>query len=76
MSAEILWQPSKDQVHSTQLFAFMQRMAKRYGIEPTWPALHAWSCAQRDRFWAEMLETAAIALGHLASVAAPPRDSP
>jgi len=56
-----LWKPSDARVRSSQMNAFMQRMAEKHGFEPSWPALHAWSVSHGDRFWRAMFELAGIA---------------
>ena len=58
--AELLWQPSREQIQRTQMHAFMSRMSGKYGISPDWPALHRWSVEHRDQFWQEMLDVARI----------------
>ena len=59
-TGDILWQPSSEQVESTQMFAFMRAMAGKYGLEPEWSVLHQWSCRHRDCFWREMMALAGI----------------
>ena len=60
MQAERLWTPSRERAEGSQMFEFLTRMANRYGIDRTWPAVHAWSVSHKDRFWGEMLEFAGI----------------
>lgn len=58
--ADLLWTPSDSRVQQSQLYAFMQQMARRYAFEPNWPAMHKWSVTNRDRFWHEFMEYAGI----------------
>ncbi len=55
-----LWQPSRERIERSQMFAFTKLMAERYGIEPTWDALWAWSVDKRESFWSEFLEFASV----------------
>ena len=58
--AELLWQPTEDQVHSTRMYEFMRAASEKHGFEPTWPAMHRWSVEHRDQFWGEMWTLAGI----------------
>ncbi len=42
------------------MFAFMSRIANKFGIAPNYSALHAWSIGHRENFWAELLAFAEI----------------
>jgi len=44
-----LWSPSPDQVEGAHLTRFMREV----GIGD-WPALHEWSCREREAFWARV----------------------
>ncbi len=52
---EMLWQPSDERIERSQMHAFMQLVAGKYGVTPDWLSLHRWSVARRDQFWGEML---------------------
>ncbi len=56
----LLWQPTDEQINRTQMYAFIKKVARAYGFEPTWPALHGWSIRDRGRFWRDMLDFAKI----------------
>ncbi|MCH9058888.1 MAG: AMP-binding protein, partial [Planctomycetes bacterium] len=58
--AELLWQPTDEQVHSTRMHQFMQTASEKHGFEPTWAELHRWSIEHRDQFWGEMWTLAGI----------------
>jgi len=58
--AELLWEPSPQQVRASQMYAFMQQAAATHGFSPDWPSLHRWSVDHPDRFWQAMLEFADI----------------
>ncbi|MFQ5461043.1 MAG: acetoacetate--CoA ligase [Phycisphaerae bacterium] len=58
-----LWRPSEDRVGASQMYAFMVRMAEKYGLDASWTALHEWSVSRRDCFWEEMLKIAQIQTG-------------
>ncbi len=57
---EKLWEPSRQRAERSQMFAFMQRVAERYGVAAEWEALRAWSIEQRGAFWQELLAFAQI----------------
>ena len=57
---EALWQPSRERVERSQMYAFMRAMGERYGFEPKWSALHRWSVEHREQFWGEMFHLAGI----------------
>ncbi|HVP10551.1 MAG TPA: acetoacetate--CoA ligase [Phycisphaerae bacterium] len=59
-SAKLLWKPTDEQIQRTQMFAFMNRMAGKYGFPPDYPSLHKWSVQHRDQFWQEMWNFAGI----------------
>jgi len=59
-SAELLWQPTDEQAHRSQMYAFMDRMAAKYGFAADYPSLHRWSITRRDQFWKEMFAFAGI----------------
>ena len=58
--AQPLWQPNRERVHATQMYAFMTNAAKKYGVASDWHSLHRWSVEHRDSFWQEMLRFADI----------------
>ena len=59
-SAKLLWKPTDDQIKRTQMYAFMHKMADKYGFQADYPSLHKWSVQHRDRFWQEMWDFAGI----------------
>ena len=47
-----LWTPSPQRAVESNLTAFTQFVAERYGVAAnSYAELHAWSCADRERFW-------------------------
>ena len=47
-----LWTPSPQRVAGSNLTAFTQFVAERYGVKAaTYAELHAWSCTNREQFW-------------------------
>lgn len=59
-SAELLWQPTDERAHRSQMYAFTARMAAKYGFAPDYPSLHRWSITRRGQFWKEMFDLAGI----------------
>ena len=59
-SAELLWQPTDERAHRSQMYAFTARMAAKYGFAADYPSLHRWSITRRDQFWKEMFDLAGI----------------
>jgi acetoacetyl-CoA synthetase len=55
-----LWQPTPERVARTQLYEFMQLMARRQGIAAEWEALRRWSIEHAGDFWAELLNYAGV----------------
>jgi acetoacetyl-CoA synthetase len=52
-----LWTPSKERVAATRMDAFRRFVNRRHGLQLTdYPALHAWSVAQREAFWQAIVE--------------------
>ncbi len=58
--ARLLWQPTEQQIKSSQMHAFMDRIAERYGIARQWEALRQWSLDSCREFWAELLDFVGI----------------
>ncbi len=58
--AELLWQPSPEQIERTQMHAFMARVSDLCGVSTDWLSLHRWSVEHCDEFWREMLKVAGI----------------
>ncbi|MGD2109678.1 MAG: acetoacetate--CoA ligase [Phycisphaerae bacterium] len=58
--AQLLWQPAAARIRRTQMFAFMERCAGKYGFDPTWAGMHEWSVREGGAFWHAMLEWAEI----------------
>ncbi|MBS1105623.1 MAG: acsA2 [Deltaproteobacteria bacterium] len=55
MSDRPLWQPSPERAAATQLHAFRLAVERRFATSlPDYPALHAWSIAQRAEFWSAL----------------------
>ncbi len=61
-----VWTPSARRCRRTQMHAFLTRVVEEDGIEPTWPALHAWSVDSRNAFWTRMIDFAGIKPLHAA----------
>ena len=56
-----LWQPSKEQIQSSNMFRFMQRINERYGTSfDTYDGLYQWSIEHIAEFWKEMWDVAGI----------------
>lgn len=52
-----LWTPSKDRIAATRLDAFRRFVNQRHSLQlPDYPALHAWSLAQREEFWQAIVD--------------------
>lgn len=45
---KLLWTPSPDRAHRSQMYQFMCRVAKREGVAPDWEALRLWSVRRPD----------------------------
>ena len=55
--AKLLWQPGKDRIKSTNLFAFMNKVNDRFGTAFTqYPPLWEWSVTNIESFWTEAWE--------------------
>ncbi|MDM9626453.1 acetoacetate--CoA ligase [Rhizobium sp. S152] len=47
-----LWLPSQASVEASPMYAFMQKCNRDFGLSlKTYEDLHAWSVAERERFW-------------------------
>ncbi|TCU18920.1 acetoacetate--CoA ligase [Rhizobium sullae] len=47
-----LWVPSRESIEASPMHAFMQRCNAEFGLKlETYPDLHAWSIAEREKFW-------------------------
>ena len=52
-----LWTPSADRIAATRMTAFRLFINQRHGLElADYPALHAWSVAQREAFWQAIVD--------------------
>ncbi|MDX1369958.1 acetoacetate--CoA ligase [Pseudomonas sp.] len=52
-----LWTPSLERVAATRMDAFRRFVNQRHALQlPDYPALHAWSVAQREAFWQAIVE--------------------
>ncbi|MFZ3025165.1 acetoacetate--CoA ligase [Pseudomonas sp.] len=52
-----LWTPSADRIAATRRTAFRLFINQRHGLALTdYPALHAWSVAQREAFWQAIVD--------------------
>ncbi|KFX68956.1 acetoacetyl-CoA synthetase [Pseudomonas taeanensis MS-3] len=52
-----LWSPSEERVSATRMDAFRHFVNRRHSLQlPDYPALHAWSVAQREAFWQAIVE--------------------
>jgi acetoacetyl-CoA synthetase len=52
-----LWSPSVERVSATRMDAFRHFVNRRHSLQlPDYPALHAWSVAQREAFWQAIVE--------------------
>ena len=52
-----LWTPSKERIAATRMDAFRRFVNQRHSLQlPDYPALHAWSVAQREAFWQAIVE--------------------
>lgn len=61
MSGELLWRPSEERVRSTNLYAFMQTVNKKHGIDcKDYADLYCWSVENIPDFWADMWDEASI----------------
>ncbi len=61
MEGDLLWSPSKERAADTNMFAFMQRINKKYGKDfKEYEDLYQWSIDNMKDFWAEMWDAAGI----------------
>ena len=52
-----LWAPSADRIAATRMTAFRRFINQRHGLAlADYPALHAWSVAQREAFWQAIVD--------------------
>ncbi|MDH0143647.1 acetoacetate--CoA ligase [Aquipseudomonas alcaligenes] len=52
-----LWAPSAERIAATRMDAFRRFVNQRYALQLTdYPALHAWSVAQREAFWQAIVD--------------------
>jgi len=59
--AELLWQPTEEQIKSTNMYRFMQQVNERFGQSfAGYPELYQWSIDNIPDFWALMWEFADI----------------
>ena len=50
-----LWQPSKKDIESTQLYQFMQEINQSHSLSlSSYSALHQWSVRHREHFWEDL----------------------
>ncbi|MGD9310770.1 MAG: acetoacetate--CoA ligase [Desulfosarcina sp.] len=58
---KLLWQPSREQIQSSNMYRFMTSINQRYGTSfETYDDLYQWSIDQIPDFWREMWDFAAI----------------
>ncbi|MFP4477724.1 MAG: acetoacetate--CoA ligase [Desulfatibacillaceae bacterium] len=58
---KLLWTPSEERVRASNMYGFMQRINKKYGLGlRDYPDLYAWSVARIPEFWEEMWQVADI----------------
>ena len=55
-----LWQPSPERIRQSQMYDFMNRVARQQGIAAEWEALRQWSLDHPEQFWPAMLEYAKV----------------
>jgi acetoacetyl-CoA synthetase len=55
-----LWQPSPERIRQSQMYDFMNRVARQQGIAAEWEALRQWSLDHPEQFWPAMLEYAQV----------------
>mgnify|MGYP005841707653 CR=1 FL=1 len=59
--SDILWQASFEKYIKTDMYEFLQKVAKRYNLpEKTYSALHKWSTQHPARFWEAVLHFSEI----------------
>ena len=59
--AELLWQPSRERIESTNMFRFMRRINEQFGTNlSTYPELYQWSVDNIPKFWARVWDFAGI----------------
>ncbi|PYC22600.1 acetoacetate--CoA ligase [Aquipseudomonas alcaligenes] len=52
-----LWTPSAERIAATRMDAFRRFINQRHGLQlADYPALHAWSVAQREAFWQAIVD--------------------
>ncbi|MBT8764963.1 acetoacetate--CoA ligase [Metapseudomonas boanensis] len=52
-----LWSPSPARIAATRMDAFRRQVNQRHGLDlADYPALHAWSVANREAFWQAIVE--------------------
>lgn len=52
-----LWAPSADRIAATRMEAFRRYVNQRHALQlEDYPALHAWSVAQREAFWQAIVD--------------------
>jgi acetoacetyl-CoA synthetase len=52
-----LWTPSAERIAASRMDAFRRFANQRYGLQlADYPALHAWSVAQREAFWQAIVD--------------------
>ncbi|NCA85855.1 MAG: acetoacetate--CoA ligase [Clostridia bacterium] len=51
---KILWQPDTEKIKQSQMWEFLQLIAKKYDLpKADYATLHQWSVAHPDKFWGE-----------------------
>ncbi len=60
MSTAPLWQPTPERIASTQMHAFLNRMADAHGIARDWEAFRQWSVDSREQFWPALADFAQV----------------
>jgi len=52
-----LWAPSAERIAATRMDAFRRFVNQRHALQlADYPALHAWSVAQREAFWQAIVD--------------------
>jgi acetoacetyl-CoA synthetase len=50
--SDVLWQASFEKYSETQMYAFLQKIAKKYNLtDKSYDSLHNWSTQHPDQFW-------------------------
>ncbi len=55
-----LWQPSPERIRQSQMYDFMNRVARQHGFAAEWEALRQWSLEHPEQFWPALLDYAQV----------------